>query len=152
MTTVFQRNVFQFGVFQISGVGSVSGVKRRYHKPSDLEKELEEQRPFNRQRFDELRAAERAQEEAERKAKELQASKRKRVLEQAALLAAHAIEVVRDDESASELVQLTSALNAAAGATKAAEEIRQSRIAIAAANAILAEMEDEEEAEMLLLQ
>ena len=146
MATVFQRGVFQLHVFQISGVGSVG--KRRYHSPSELEKELEEQRPFNRQRFDELEAAQKA---AEQKAKELQASKRKRVLEQAAEIAAQAIESVRENEEQSELAQLTSALEAAAGAANTAETIRQSRIAIAAANAILAEME-EEEAEMLLLQ
>lgn len=148
----FQSNAFQSNAFQMPGIGSVGGG-RRYYKPSELEKELKERRPFSRTRFDELLAAQQAQEEAELKAAELGASKRKTALRRAAEAAQAAIDAVKETESAREadFARMTMALEAASSAKRVADVIRETNIAVLAAQAILAEIEDEEEAEMLLL-
>lgn len=142
------------------GVGSTGGAgRRRYHRPSDLERELERERPFSRKRFEELRAAEIAQAEAQRAAEELKASKRKRAIEAAAQEAAKALRAAATEQAdeareAAELLAMTNALEAAVGARTTKEAIEQANLAKRAAIALMtmfADLEDEEAAVMLLL-
>ncbi len=112
---------------------------------------------FSRKRFDELMAAQRAQDEAERRAAELKNSKQKAELLKAAAVAQRAIDTIRASEDAeaahefAQLVQMTAALEAATGASKVVAIIADARAAQDHAMAILSEMEEEDEAVMLLL-
>lgn len=107
---------------------------------------------FSRKRFDEFMAAWRAQEALEAKAAE-ETGKRKVALEKAAEAAAEAIEVAQASESAeaADLERLIAAMEAADRATKFKDILKQARLATIAAEALIQEMEDEEEAMLLLL-
>lgn len=129
--------------------GSISGGGRRYYKPSELEKELKERQPFSRKRFEELVEAQEAQEAATRRTEALK-GKQKRALAAAARAAEEANKVATE-ANRDELVGMADALRAAARAEKTAGIVREANIARSVALAIIAQAEDEEEAEMLLL-
>lgn len=145
MAAVFQANIFQHNVFQVGSLtpNTVGGSIVRYAPHT-----------YSRKDYDKYLAAKRAQAEAERKAAELKDSKRKRILEEAAAVAEEAIEAAEAAREDANLVSLTNLLEAASSAGRVKDAIKQSRAVIAEANAMLAqmkEMEDEEEAIMLLL-
>ncbi len=104
---------------------------------------------FSRKRFEEIRAAQRAAEEAERRALELQAKQRE-ALQRAALAVERAAQEAEEQESAVDLTRMTALLDAATNATRSTAIIKNARAAYDAAMLAL-EMEDEEEAIMLLL-
>lgn len=136
------------------------GFPGRTIKRSEFEQKLKDQRDntFSRRWFDEFQAAKKAQAEAERKAEELTASKQQRALERAAQAAADALnasEQIEAVELESRLTSMTAALEAAAGAGKVREAIKQARAAENFAISIMAyldEMDDDEAAVMLLMQ
>ncbi len=120
-----------------TGVG-----KRRYHRPEDLERALEEQREgsaLTRRRFEELLAR------ATAKAKTAPSKARKAIKRAVAEAELVPVEAIYDP------APLMAALEAAISAQRVVETIRQARHAEAIAAAWLAELErDEEEAFMLL--
>jgi hypothetical protein len=111
---------------------------------------------FSRKKWRELQDAKRAQAEAEQRAEELKRSKQKAALASAAEVAAKAIEATEeaepDAQAIARLQAMTSALEAAAGAKKVATIISQAKAAEAFARQVMEELEDEEQAVMLLLQ
>lgn len=140
MTTVFQPNVFQHGVFQIiadSGTVLMPGKSG----PSGSS--------FSRKRFEEIRAAQRAVEAAGRKALELK-TKQAEALKKAAVAVEQVAREVEEHESTADLERLTEMLVAATNATRATSVLKNAKAAYEHAMASL-EWEDEEEVEMLLL-
>jgi murein L,D-transpeptidase YcbB/YkuD len=111
---------------------------------------------LSRKKWRELQDAKRAQAEAEQRAEELARSKQKTALASAAEVAAKAIEATAeaepDAQAIARLQAMTSALEAAAGAKKVATIIAQAKAAEAFARQVMEELEDEEQAVMLLLQ
>ncbi len=107
---------------------------------------------FTRKRFDEFMAAWRAQEALEARATE-EIGKRRIALERAAEAAAVAIEAAQASEvaEAADLERLIGAMQAADRAVKVKDILRQAKLATLAADAFIQEMEEEEEAIMLLL-
>lgn len=149
MAGVFQPNVFQNNVFQIDPSASTAGQTILTRGPSGAN--------FSRKRFDELKAAWRAQEALERKAEDAK-GKRRKALKAAAEAAAeslHAIEAKRGEVEAAtleaEALSLKNMIDAAlSGQTMAATINRALEVVRVASEQ--AEIEDEEEAIMLLLQ
>lgn len=149
MASVFQPSVFQRGVFQIDPVDTGTILMPRKSGPSGAN--------FSRKRFDELKAAWRAQEELERKAEDAK-GKRRKALKAAADAAAeslHAIEAKQGEVAnaalAVEAVSLKNSIDAALSAQTMAATINRALEVVRVASE-QAEIEDEEEAIMLLLQ
>jgi len=111
-------------------------------------------RAFSRKYFEELQAAEQAQYAALIAADKLATSKRKTALAEAAQLAEAALDEIDAAESAANeaaVVRMTAALQAAASATLVKDAIAQARIAQTTARTIITNIEDEEDAILLLL-
>ncbi len=104
---------------------------------------------FSRKRFEEIQAAYRAAEEAERRALELK-TKQAEALKKAAQAVEQVAREVEEHESPADLERMTVALEAATNATRATAIIKNAKIAYDAAMLAI-ELEDEEEAIMLLL-
>jgi hypothetical protein len=108
---------------------------------------------FSRGKWRELHAAWRAQEHAERKAREFKtATRRKRALEQAAQVAAEALDQARhEEETTARLVELTAALEVASSAKRVSDALEASQYVVDLSRAIMREMEDDDEEIMLLM-
>ena len=118
-------------------VGWVGG--KRYHRTEDLERALDEQRGFNRQKFEELLTR------ATEKAKAAPAKVRKAIKRAIAEAELVPVEAIVDP------APLLAALEAAISAQRVVEVIRQARHAEAIAAAYLAELEQDEEEAIALL-
>lgn len=141
----FQRTAFQNSAFQVGTLPSGTVLTNR--KPGFAHN-------FTRRRYEELLAALAAQDVLVRKA-QVETGKRRVALQRAADLAAEAIEAVREQaetaETDGQIARLTVAMEAATGAIKVKAIISAANAARDAANAILADMEEEEEVIILLL-
>ena len=150
--TAFQRNCFEICAFQISSRGAGEMPRRRYVGKEELERRLNEQRDrgFTRKRWDELNDAWNAQAQAEGKA-----TVSSDELAQAAQDAADVLARIEAQEAAAaDIARLTTELRAAAGADNLRSELAHAKVIgdyVASMRAHLAELEDEDEAVMLLL-
>jgi hypothetical protein len=101
---------------------------------------------FSRGKWRELHTAWRAQENAERKAREFKtATRRKRALEQAAQVAAEALDQARhEEETTTRLVELTAALEVASSAKRVSEALEASRHVVELSRALMLDDDDEE--------
>ena len=125
---------------------------RRVKRYVDLSKQ---KAGFSRKYYDELMAAARAHEAALEAAYDLKTSKRKSALVEATKASDYVLSLLSQHEEAAhagELLRMTAALEAASSATQVKDVIARARQAQAVANAIIADIEDEDEAVMLLLQ
>jgi hypothetical protein len=129
---------------------------RRRWTLKEFEEDYDRRRPFTRAYYEKLRKAWLAQQAAEKRAAQLEKQKRYEQAEQLAQVALDAELALQEAQlrelgKAQELTALTNALNAAAGAKKITSQIASAEMRLAAFNAYLAELEDEDDTIVLLL-
>jgi hypothetical protein len=129
------------------------GKPRRQYTREELRKIIKDQRPFGRERWEEMKAAAKAQQELELAAQEAAAGKRKRALERAAQEAAEALEAAQLDElaEAADFKRLANLIESANRASKTAEVIKRAQLVTDFAKAMQQELDEEEEAIAMML-